>query len=115
MRYENISKVCRPVAPTAEQRSPKPTVGGSNPSGPATNFHYQVSYMKIFQGLRRFFGKIGSFLRETRSELRKVIWPSAGELRVFTVAVLFAMVSVGVILWGTDGLLTLFMSFITKK
>ncbi len=71
--------------------------------------------MKIFQGLRRFFAKIGSFLRDTRSELRKVIWASAGELRVFTVAVLFAMFGVGVVLWGTDVLLTLLMSFITKK
>ncbi|HHY12330.1 MAG TPA: preprotein translocase subunit SecE [Firmicutes bacterium] len=71
--------------------------------------------MKIFQGLRRFFSKIGRFLRDVRSELKKVIWPSWGELRVYTAAVLVAMVGVGVILWGTDGLLTLVMSFITKK
>ena len=66
------------------------------------------------QRVRRFFSKIGSFLRETRSELKKVLWPSRAELRVFTVAVLFAMIGVGVILWGTDGLLTLLMGFITR-
>jgi len=71
--------------------------------------------MKIFQGLRRFFGKTGRFFKDVRAELKKVMWPSSGELRVYTAAVLAAMIGVGIILWGTDGLLTLVMSFITSK
>jgi len=71
--------------------------------------------MKIFRGLQRFFTKIGRFLRDVRRELKKVIWPSKGELRAYTAAVLAAMIGIGIILWSTDGLLTLLMSFITKE
>ena len=71
--------------------------------------------MKFFQWLRRFFAGIGKFMKDVRAELKKVIWPSWGELRVYTIAVLVAMVGIGVILWGTDGVLTLVMSFITKR
>ncbi len=78
-------------------------------------FLYQVSAMKIFQGLRRFFSRIGKFVGEVRGELKKVIWPSGGELRVYTLAVLAAMVGIGVILWGTDALLTLVVGFLTKR
>lgn len=71
--------------------------------------------MKILQWIKGFFGKIGSFLREVRSELKKVIWPSWHELKLYTKAVLFAMIGVGLVLWGTDALLTLLMGLIIKK
>ncbi len=47
-----------------------------------------------------------SFLKETRSELKKVVWPSWREVRVFTAIVVMTMVAIGVILWGTDGALS---------
>lgn len=71
--------------------------------------------MKIFEGLRRFFSRIAKFLGEVRGEIKKVIWPSASELRVYTIAVLVAMIGIGVILWGTDALLTLVVGFLTKR
>jgi len=48
-----------------------------------------------------------SFLRETRAELKKVVWPSWGEVRTLTAIVVLTMVGIGTILWGTDGLLSL--------
>ncbi|MGI6621074.1 MAG: preprotein translocase subunit SecE [Bacillota bacterium] len=71
--------------------------------------------MKILQGIRRFFLRIVKFLGEVRGEIKKVIWPSAAQLRVYTMAVLAAMVGIGVILWGTDALLTLVVGFLTKR
>ncbi|HHW18421.1 MAG TPA: preprotein translocase subunit SecE [Firmicutes bacterium] len=71
--------------------------------------------MNIWRGIRRFFGNLSSFLRETRAELKKVIWPSWSQVRVFTLAVVFMMIGVGVVLWGTDGVLTFLMNLIVKK
>jgi preprotein translocase subunit SecE len=62
--------------------------------------------MNIWRGIKRFFVNLGSFLRETRAELRKVIWPSWAQVRVYALVVVFAMIAIGTILWGTDGLLS---------
>jgi preprotein translocase subunit SecE len=46
------------------------------------------------------------FVREVRSELRKVIWPTRKELMTYTtVAVVFIMVMVGIVT-GVDTVLT---------
>ncbi|HPT35501.1 MAG TPA: preprotein translocase subunit SecE [Bacillota bacterium] len=71
--------------------------------------------MKIFQGLRQWFSRVLKFFSEVRGELKKVIWPSASELRVYTIAVIVVMLGIGVILWGTDALLTLVVRFLTKR
>jgi len=62
--------------------------------------------MNVWRGIKRFFGNLANFLRETRAELRKVVWPSWAQVRVYTLAVVFAMVAIGIVLWGTDGLLS---------
>ena len=30
----------------------------------------------FFAGVKRFFGRIGKFFRDTVSEMKKVVWPS---------------------------------------
>ncbi|HHW27122.1 MAG TPA: preprotein translocase subunit SecE [Firmicutes bacterium] len=57
--------------------------------------------------LQRWWRNLVSFLRETRAELKKVVWPSWGEVRTLTAIVVLTMVGIGTILWGTDGLLSL--------
>ena len=54
--------------------------------------------------ISRFFGSLATFLRETRAELRKVVWPTWPQVRVLTAVVLFTMIGLGAILWGTDAL-----------
>jgi len=71
--------------------------------------------MNIWRWIKRFFGNSAKFLRETRAELKKVVWPTWSQVRVFTVVVVFAMVAIGAILWGTDGLLTLGLQLVMKK
>jgi preprotein translocase subunit SecE len=45
------------------------------------------------------------FLREVYEELRKVVWPTAGELYRYTLVVIFTVVLLGAFIGGTDYLL----------
>ena len=47
----------------------------------------------------------GRFLREVYEELRKVVWPTAGELYRYTLVVIFTVILLGVFIGGTDYLL----------
>jgi len=48
------------------------------------------------------FSKIGQYLREVWSELRKVIWPTRQEVVKFTIVVLTAMIGVAVFIYVVD-------------
>ncbi|HKW06628.1 MAG TPA: preprotein translocase subunit SecE [Candidatus Dormibacteraeota bacterium] len=50
-------------------------------------------------------GGIGQFLRDVYDELRKVVWPTGGELYRYTLVVIFTVVLLGVFIGGTDYLL----------
>ncbi len=45
------------------------------------------------------------FLRDVYDELRKVVWPTGGELYRYTLVVIFTVVLLGVFIGGTDYLL----------
>jgi preprotein translocase subunit SecE len=47
----------------------------------------------------------GRFLREVYEELRKVVWPTAGELYRYTLVVIFTVIVLGIFIGGTDYLL----------
>ena len=48
---------------------------------------------------------IGQFLREVYDELRKVVWPTWGELYRYTLVVIFTVVVLGIFIGGVDYLL----------
>ena len=50
-------------------------------------------------------GGIGQFLRDVYDELRKVVWPTWGELYRYTLVVIVTVVILGVFIGGTDYLL----------
>jgi preprotein translocase subunit SecE len=50
----------------------------------------------------RKFGELKSFFAEVRSELKKVTWPSQGEVKNTTVVVILTTVFFGFYLWGLD-------------
>lgn len=50
-----------------------------------------------------FFKKVSNYVREIRSELKKVIWLSREQLINNTVTVLLACLVMGVIIWTVDG------------
>ena len=47
-------------------------------------------------------GGVGQFLRDVYEELRKVVWPTGGELYRYTLVVIFTVVILGVFIGGTD-------------
>ena len=51
-----------------------------------------------------FFKRIGKWFREMKSELKKVIWPTAKTLSNNTLIALGMMVASAVLVWGFDEL-----------
>jgi preprotein translocase subunit SecE len=49
---------------------------------------------------------VGRFLREVYDELRKVVWPTWGELYRYTLVVIFTVIILGVFIGGVDYALT---------
>ena len=47
-------------------------------------------------------GGIGQFIRDVYDELRKVVWPTGGELYRYTLVVIFTVILLGVFIGGTD-------------
>ena len=47
-------------------------------------------------------GGIGQFLREVYDELRKVVWPTGGELYRYTLVVIFTVLILGIFIGGVD-------------
>ena len=54
----------------------------------------------------RKFGELKSFFAEVKSELKKVTWPSKGEVKNTTVVVILTTVFFGFYLWGLDLIFT---------
>ncbi|MDT9587029.1 MAG: preprotein translocase subunit SecE [Candidatus Arsenophonus melophagi] len=54
-----------------------------------------------------------AFARDARIEIRKVIWPTRQETLQTTFIVMAVTVVMALILWGLDGILVHFISFIT--
>ena len=48
-------------------------------------------------------GGIGRWLREMRSELKKVVWPTPGKVAKNTVTVILCSLGIGVFIWIVDG------------
>ena len=49
-----------------------------------------------------FFSKVGKFLREYRSELKKISWPTFSEVVKNTLITLVVVLIVGIIVWLVD-------------
>ena len=54
-----------------------------------------------------------TFAKESRTEVRKVVWPTRQETTTTTMIVLAATVVMALILWGLDGIIVEIVSFIT--
>ncbi len=88
----------RAVAQLAEFRSPKPAVGGSNPSCPASQIagNWKEKGRRVEQEVTRnesteqlgLFARIALFYRQVISELKRVVWPTREQLTTYTSVVL---------------------------
>jgi len=54
-------------------------------------------------------GRVSTYFREVRSEMRRVSWPGKAELRNYSVAVIVSLIVTGVVIWLVDlGFVNLF-------
>lgn len=57
-------------------------------------------------------GRIRSYFREVRSEMRRVVWPNRQETRDYSVAVILMLVVFGLAVWAVDtGFISLLIGF----
>lgn len=54
------------------------------------------------------------FAKESRTEIRKVVWPTRQETTQTTMIILVATVVTALLLWGLDGIIVWVVSFITN-
>ena len=55
-----------------------------------------------------------NFAKESRTELRKIIWPTRPEATQTTLIVLAMCVVVSLVLWGVDSLIVTLITFLTN-
>jgi len=82
-----------------------------------TEFKKETSVVKVkkenvakkqFEGLKRFF-------IETRSELKKIVWPTPKQVVNNTVIVLITILIVGAFIWGLDALTSSILSHLLSS
>ncbi|HDL5153212.1 TPA: preprotein translocase subunit SecE, partial [Mannheimia haemolytica] len=54
------------------------------------------------------------FIKESRTELRKIIWPTRPEATQTTLIVLAMCVVVSLVLWGIDSIIVALITFVTS-
>lgn len=54
-----------------------------------------------------------NFAKESRTEVRKVVWPTRQEANQTTIIVLAATLVMSLILWGLDGIIVRVVGFVT--
>tara|TARA_R110002126_G_scaffold232892_1_gene377202 strand:+ start:316 stop:690 length:375 start_codon:yes stop_codon:yes gene_type:complete len=54
-----------------------------------------------------------NFAKESRTEIRKVVWPTRQETMQTTLVVIIATIIMGLLLWGLDAILLRVVSFFT--
>jgi preprotein translocase subunit SecE len=65
--------------------------------------------------LPRKVGELRAFLTEVRAELKKVTWPSRGEVYTTTMVVMATTVFFGFYLWGLDLVFSQVLSQVLKR
>ncbi len=63
----------------------------------------EVKKQNVF---KRFFGAIGRYLRELRSELKKVVWPTPKQVIKNTGIVFACVILIGLFIWILDPVAT---------
>lgn len=97
-----VMKRKRSVAQLAEQRSPKPQVGGSSPSWPASILHgVRKPYVFLKEKVRGMY----LFIQEVKVEVLKVSWPDRKEVVQITLVVGIMILVSSFFLWGMDSII----------
>jgi preprotein translocase subunit SecE len=95
-------------------------IGGNHYYTEEVSVLYRAIAVVVLVALAGFFASTTtkgraflSFAKESRTEVRKVVWPSRQEATQTTLIVIVATVIVALILWGLDGILVRVVGFLT--
>ncbi|MEG0179704.1 MAG: preprotein translocase subunit SecE [Oscillospiraceae bacterium] len=58
----------------------------------------------FFSGIKRFFGNIAKYFRDTVSEMKKVVWPSKTQIINNTIVVIVIVTIAAVVIFGLDAI-----------
>lgn len=61
-----------------------------------------------------FFKRTGKYIKEVRSEMRKVTWPTRDDLSTYTLVVIVTVMIVSGIIWIADTILFKLVSLILR-
>ena len=61
-----------------------------------------MAEVKKVNWFKRTFGAVARYFRELRSELKKVVWPTAQQVAKNTMIVIACIIVVGVFIWLFD-------------
>jgi preprotein translocase subunit SecE len=98
-----------PEAPPARVSSSGPTAGGGGSAAPRMARYGEgpegrpARRERGVQGSREgFFGRVGTFWRDVRLELRRVTWPTRQEVQHTTIITIIAVAFFAAYLWSID-------------
>mgnify|MGYP000475256911 FL=1 len=60
--------------------------------------------VSFFDKVKNFFKGIGKYFKDTKSELKKVVWPSKADIRTNTVVVLVTVAIAAVVMIALDAI-----------
>ena len=69
----------------------------------------------FFAGIKRFFKNIAKFFRDTRSEMKKVLWPNKKQVINNTLVVIAVVIICGLVIFGLDNLFGLILRLILRQ
>lgn len=64
---------------------------------------------------KKMSGGVKRFFIETKSELKKIVWPTSKQVVNNTIIVLITILVVGVFIWGLDALTSQILKLLTNK
>ena len=95
-----------------EHRIPNPGAGGSSPSTPATFIIYEAIFGFIDNKctFRKVLMNLGLHIRNARTELTKVIFPTKGQVKQAYISVMIVVTVISLFLALVDLIMSSFMS-----
>ena len=67
-------------------------------------FYHGVKLWIYLTAVKNFFGKCAKFFRDTKSELKKVVWPSKEDVKTNTIVVLVTVAIAAVVMILLDAI-----------
>ena len=98
-RAEERARVEAARAASAPEESPKDLAKAEKDAAKAEKKAAKEQRAKEHPGPIR---RIRNYLGDVRSEMRRVVWPSRGELKSYSVAIIAMLIVFGIVIWLVD-------------